>query len=137
MEYTDGTALEDFEGHSAAIVDVSSYAAGELTLPCRRQVGAFPAESADGARTAHSNDPAARLRALTGDQHRLAIVAMTKLIRIYRAANGQVPQTLSGHAAEQDRCRFTGRTSSSVAAGGEELMTLWDANTNRLLEKRR
>ncbi len=130
----DGMPLKDFEGHTAAIVDVG-YAAGNQLYSVSVDKSVRFWNPADGAQARAFNDPATpKAVALTADQQRLAIAGDDKLIRIYQAANGQVLQTLTGHATEATSLSFSqdGTRLSSLTAGGE--LIVWDANTNRLLE---
>ncbi len=130
----DGMVMKDFEGHSAAILAVGFVASNQpFSVSVDKSVRFW--NPADGNQTRVFNDPATPSAfAMSLDRQRVAIAGDDKLIRIYQMANGQVLQTLTGHATAATSLSFSsdGNRVVSLAAGGE--LVVWDAMTHRMLE---
>ncbi len=130
----DGMSLQEFEGHTGAIVAVGFVAANQpFSVSADKSVRFW--NPADGAQTRVFNDPAVpKSFAITPDAQRVAIGGDDKLVRVYQITNGQVLQTLTGHTAEATSLSFSqdGTRLASLTATGE--LIVWDAVANRLLE---
>ena len=135
----DGMPLKDFAGHAGAIVELGFFNGQPFSVSADRSVRFWNA--ADGLQARTFNDQGTTVRAaLRPDGQRIALAGDDKQIRIYQMDNGQLLQTLTGHADAVTSLGFSpdGQrlTSTSVAAGRPGETIVWDvqANPPRLLE---
>lgn len=130
----DGMVLKDFEGHSGAIVSVG-FGPGNQPFSVSVDKSVRFWNPADGAQARAFNDPATPTAVATSaDGQKLALAGDDKLVRIYQIANGQVLQTLTGHATAATSVSFSQDGSRLASLTGSAELIVWDATSGQLLE---
>lgn len=139
----DNQPLKDFAGHAGAIISVG-FATGNQPFSVSADKSVRFWNPADGAQARTFSDPATPLYvALRPDNQRLAIAGDDKQVRIYQLDNGQLLQTLTGHAQAPVSVNYSAdgkrivSTSSAMGAPGEAGEAIvWDVESNppKLLE---
>lgn len=130
----DAAVLKDFEGHTGSIVSAGFWPGTQpYSVSADKSVRFWNPD--DGSQTRAFNHPATpTAAALSPDGQKLAIAGDDKLVRIYQINNGQVLQTLTGHAEAPASVSFSQDDNRllSVTAKGE--LIVWDVASGRLLE---
>lgn len=130
----DGTVLKEFEGHTGAIIAAGFWPGTQpYSVSADKSVRFW--NPADGSQTrAFNHEATPTAAALSPDGQKLAIAGDDKLVRIYQINNGQVLQTLTGHADAPTSVSFSQDDNRLVSSTAKGESIVWDVASGRLLE---
>ena len=130
----DGKALQNFAGHTAAIVGVG-FATGNLPVSASADKTVRFWNAADGKQLrAITATTAVTTIGFTRDGARLALAGADNNIATYQTADGKLLQTLKGHQAAVKSLVFSADASRLVSAGADNRAIVWNSLSGRLLE---
>jgi WD40 repeat protein len=130
----DGKSVQDFAGHTAAVVAVA-FGPGNLPISASADKTVRFWNVADGKQArAITATVAISSMSITRDSARLAVAGADNSIKLHQTSDGAVVQTLVGHQKPVTSLVFSADNARLVSGAADNAAIVWETATGRLLE---